>query len=107
MVEPTTAYTDRHPCPADLVLVAEVSDTTLRFDLTTKAVLYARAGIREYWVVDIVGRRIDAHRQPATQGYQEILVYEETERLSPLAHPEAAVRVAGLLPPMGAGSEGA
>jgi hypothetical protein len=41
------------PRPGDLRLAVEISDTTLGFDLTTKAELYARAGIVEYWVVDV------------------------------------------------------
>jgi Uma2 family endonuclease len=99
-VEPTTAYSDRNPGPADLVLVAEVSDTTLRFDRTTKAALYARAGIREYWIVDIVGRQVLVHRQPTAKGYTEITAYGPDERIATLARPTDSVRVADLLPPV-------
>ena len=56
--EDTTVYADRHPGPADLHLVVEVSDTTLRTDLDFKAGLYARAGIPEYWALDLASRRI-------------------------------------------------
>ena len=51
-------YLTHHPTPAELHLVVEVSDTTLNFDLTTKADLYARAAIADYWVLDVNGRRI-------------------------------------------------
>lgn len=97
--QPMTAYAARHPRPADLVLVAEVSDTTLRFDRSVKAALYARAGIREYWVMDIAGRQVFVHRQPAGEAYADIAVYREDESLAPLARPDASVRVADLLPP--------
>jgi Uma2 family endonuclease len=97
--QPYTAYLERHPEPADLLLVIEVSDTTLRFDLSTKAALYARAGIDDYWVVDLAGRQIVVHRQPTSEGYQEIIAYAEAEELAPRARPEACVRVASLLPP--------
>lgn len=97
--QPYTAYLERHPGPADLLLVIEVSDTTLRFDLSTKAALYARAGIDDYWVVDLAGRQIVVHRQPTPEGYQEIIAYAEAEELAPRARPEARVRVASLLPP--------
>lgn len=50
------------PGPADLLLVAEVSDAALDFDLATKAALYARSGIVEYWVVDVNGRNLTIHR---------------------------------------------
>ena len=81
-------------------LVVEVSDTTLRFDRTTKAALYARAGIREYWIVDITGRQVLVHRQPAAEGYAEIAAYTADESVAPLALPDEAVRVADLLPPL-------
>src|SRR5713226_9282575 len=47
-----------NPGPQDLALVIEIADTSLGFDLTTKAALYARAGIVDYWVLDIPGRRM-------------------------------------------------
>lgn len=98
--QPVTAYTERHPAPADLLLVVEVSDTTLRFDRTTKAALYARAGIREYWVVDIFGRQVFVHRQPTSDGYGEVTAYGAEESAATLARPESPVRVSDLLPPV-------
>jgi Uma2 family endonuclease len=99
--QPVTAYTEGHPGPADLLLVAEVSDTTLRFDRTTKAALYARAGICEYWVVDVVGRQVFVHRRPAAEGYADLVAYNADEEVATLARPDAPVRVADLLPPAG------
>lgn len=97
--QPYTAYIEQHPGPDDLLLVAEVSDTTLRFDRTTKAALYARAGIREYWIIDLAGRQVFVHRQPTPNGYTEITAYGADETLAPLARPDDSVRVAELLPP--------
>jgi len=97
---PASAYAERHPGPEDLLLVVEVSDTSLRFDRTTKATLYARAGIREYWVLDVVGRQLFVHRQPGGDGYAEVSAYRAEERAATLACPEAAVLVAELLPPV-------
>lgn len=99
--EPNTAYADRHPGPADILLVVEVSDTTLRFDRSTKAALYARAGIPEYWIVNITGRQILVHRQPAEAGYSEITAYGSDERIATFARPDDFVQVADLLPPVG------
>ena len=53
-----------NPKPEDLALVIEVSDSTLRFDLSTKADLCAQAQIPEYWVVDVTGRRIVVPSRP-------------------------------------------
>lgn len=99
-VEPNTAYADRHPGPADILLVAEVSDTTLRFDRTTKARLYARAGIREYWIVNLIGRQVLVHRQPSPDGYANITAYGPDEMIATLTQPNIAVRVLDLLPPV-------
>lgn len=99
-LQPATAYLERLPTPSDLVLVVEVSDTTLRFDRSTKAGLYARAGICEYWIVDIAGRQVLVHRRPAAEGYMEITAYNSDERIATLAQAETSVRVADLLPPV-------
>ena len=83
------------------MLVAEVSDTTLRTDLGTKALLYARVGIPEYLVLDIAGRQIHRHRQPTHDGYAEIVILSENENLTLLNRSET-VRVSDLLPPASA-----
>src|ERR1700678_623537 len=57
-------FRSANPSPQDLHLVVEVADTTLNFDLTTKAALYARAGVADYWVLDVNGRRLIVHREP-------------------------------------------
>lgn len=95
---PTTTYQSDNPHPEDLLLVGEVSDTTLSYDLRNKATLYAAAGISDYWVLDVIGRRLYVHRRPASDGYREVRIYSETEEVSPLAHPDAAILVASLLP---------
>ena len=83
--------------PNELRLVAEISSSTLAFDLTTKARLYARSGIPEYWVLDVQGRRLLVHREPSEQGYQSINAYLEDEQVSPLADPSHALRIGDLL----------
>lgn len=98
-LEPTTSYADRHPAPQDLRLIVEVSDTTLHFDLRTKALLYARAGVNEYWVTDILGRQMHCHRNPTPNGYAEVVVYGEAETISLQTLPEVSVRLSDLLPP--------
>lgn len=100
---PASAYLSGNPGPADLRLVADFSDSTRGFDLRTKAALYARAGIAEYWVIDLVDRRVIVHRSPAADsGYSERVAYAADEPLAPLAAPESPVPVASLLPPVAA-----
>lgn len=65
------AYRHAHPVAKDVLLLIEVSESTLRYDLEVKARLYATHGIPEYWVVDLVNRRIVRHRAPGRAGYAQ------------------------------------
>jgi Uma2 family endonuclease len=91
-------FRSANPGPQDLLLVVEVADTTLHFDLTVKAAIYARAGIVEYWVLDVSGRRLIVHRHPQSGGYASILVYSEQESVAPLAAPHAMFKAADAFP---------
>ncbi len=84
-----------HPTTADLVL--EVADSSLDFDTNAKRLLYARAGIREYWVVDINGRRLLVYRDPRSGDYAYQQALAPADTVSPLAVPTSVVRVADLL----------
>lgn len=101
--EPAGAYLESNPGPQDVLLVAEVADSTLRSDLAVKALLYARVGIAEYLVLDIAGRQIHRHREPTHDGYTEIVVLSENQNLSLLERGET-VRVGDLFPPLPAAS---
>jgi Uma2 family endonuclease len=85
------------PEPPDMAMVVEVSDRTLHNDLTTKAALYARAGISDYWVLDLNGRRLVVHREPVRGVYKAVAAYDEHERVAPLAAPGREIAVADLL----------
>jgi Uma2 family endonuclease len=92
-------FTSGNPRPEDLRLVVEVADSSLTFDLTSKAALYARAGITEYWILDVTGRRLLVHRDPQSGGYGSIVVYGEHESVAPLSAPQAKFLVAIAFPP--------
>jgi Uma2 family endonuclease len=94
LAKPSRDYRERNPRPSDLRLVVEISDSTLGFDLTAKAELYARAGIIEYWVVDVAARRLIVHRDPSEGLYRSVIAYAEQETLAPLAAPHSEFRVA-------------
>lgn len=85
---------------SDLLLAVEVSGATLNFDRSTKAALYARAGIAEYWIVDVVQRRLIVHREPKDGSYQLVLSYSEEEQISPLAAPNASLVVRNCFQPL-------
>lgn len=76
-------YDGRDPDPRDdVMLVVEVSDTTLAFDRSVKTVLYASQGISEYWLLDLRHRRLEIRRRPLGEGYAETIVLEENQAVS-------------------------
>jgi Putative restriction endonuclease len=83
LTKPSREFRDANPTTADLRLVVEISDSTLGFDLTAKAELYARAAIIEYWVVDVAARRLIVHRDPREGLYRSVTLYAEQEILIP------------------------
>ncbi len=87
-----------NPRAQDLRLVVEIADTSLNFDLTVKAALYARAGVCEYWVLDVAGRRLLVHRNPQSGAYADIAVYNEHEHVSPVTAPRTSFQVADAFP---------
>ncbi|MGH8910782.1 MAG: Uma2 family endonuclease [Egibacteraceae bacterium] len=86
-------YRDEHPGPAHVHLVVEVAHRGLSKDLGEKATRYARAGIPDYWVVDLRRRRTTVHRDPdpLTGRYLSITTIPFGHPAEPLALPEAAV----------------
>jgi Uma2 family endonuclease len=89
-------YLESHPKTAELVV--EISAATLSYDRNTKAKLYARNGIKDYWIVDLKKRRIEVCRTPKLDKYQEITFFNETDEVSTLAKPEVSIKVSELLP---------
>jgi Uma2 family endonuclease len=89
-------YVERHPTSAELVV--EVSDTSLDYDRTRKARVYAQAGIAEYWIVNIVAGVLEVHRDPGDSGYRSVVTVRAGETVTPLADAGAPVAVADLLP---------
>jgi Uma2 family endonuclease len=86
------------PEPGDLDLVVEIADTSLAFDLSVKAALYARAGIVEYWVLDLTGRRLIVHRDPEGAKYRSVISYNQDEGLAPLASPDSTFPIRTAFP---------
>ena len=96
-------YADRHPEPADVLLVAEVADSSLEFDRDTKAALYAAAALPDYWLLNLVDRCLTVHRDPVTlpdgaAEYQTIFSVQSGQSVALLHLPDCTVEVASLLP---------
>jgi Uma2 family endonuclease len=93
------SYGDRHPLPAEVLLLIEVADSSLDDDCGEKAELYAAAGIRDYWVVDLPNRVLHVFREPKDGAYSQHTIAKMGEEVRPLAHPQYPLSVSNLLGP--------
>jgi Uma2 family endonuclease len=94
-----------HQHPSRPVLVVEIAEASLVFDRRTKGPLYARAGVPEYWIVNLVDRVLEVYRDPVvTSGagtggrYAAVSTLDAASVVVPLAAPDARIRIADLLP---------
>lgn len=83
-------YGDRQPSTAETLLIVEVSDTTLAKDKGIKLRSYARQGIRDYWIVNLVENVVEVYRRPRGEEYGEKKTYGFGDAFAPLAFPEDA-----------------
>lgn len=96
-------YVNAHPTTA--ALVVEVADSSLRLDRRFKAAIYARASLPEYWIVNLVDRALEVHRDPQPVAgapddwtYRSVEVLHSPAVVAPLAAPAVQIPVADLLP---------
>jgi Uma2 family endonuclease len=80
------------PTAEDVLLLIEVSDTTLDYDRGVKLRLYASSGIHEYWIVDLQAERVEVYRRPEALGYASQEVVSGDDRLTVAALPGVAMR---------------
>jgi Uma2 family endonuclease len=92
-----TDYEDHHPTPAEVFLLIEVSDSTLKFDCEVKAPAYARSGIQECWVLDVNARKLRVYRVPDAAGYQSESILSEELSIAPLAFPDCTIVIKEML----------
>jgi len=95
----------REPKPSRLALVVEVADSSLTLDREHKGSLYARAGVADYWIVNLVDRVLEVYREPAADAtapfgwaYRVVRRLDAEESIAPLAAPTASIAGADLLP---------
>ncbi len=93
-------YTD-HPTTA--LLIVEVSDTSLEYDRRKKASLYARIGIADYWILNLLDRQLEIYRHPVPDSsqpygfrYSDVTILRSQELVTPIARPQTKIRVADL-----------
>ena len=90
-------YADRHPNAADIFLLIEVSRSTLRFDRTIKAQLYAAENIPEYWIINLNNRQPEIYRQPENGEYRDRQILT-SGTIAPLAFPDCTIDTRSLFP---------
>ena len=86
-------YNDQLPGPEDVLLVIEVADTSVAYDRGVKFPLYARAGIPEVWIVDLVGEVIERYSGASEDGYRRVEQARRGEKIESEALPELTLRV--------------
>lgn len=90
-------YRHRVPGVADVLLVIEVSDSSLEYDRRTKLPDYARSGIEEFWIVNLVNERIEIYTQPAGDRYAKVSYVERGEPLASVTIPDLILDADALL----------
>jgi Uma2 family endonuclease len=95
-----------HGHPTTPLLLVEIAETSLSLDRRHKSALYARAGLADYWIVNLPGGILEVYREPAPTvsadpgwAYRSVQVLTRGASVAPLAAPEARIAVADLLPP--------
>src|SRR5205823_4206382 len=86
------------PAASDVILLVEVSDTSVAYDRKTKGQLYAEAGIPEYWIVNLPKNVIEVYSEPGEGGYKQIRKARLDESLALPAPLKGEVKVSEVLP---------
>ena len=86
-------YREGHPGPTHILLLIEISDTSVDYDRNTKLSAYARAGIPEVWIVSRQDRRIEAYTSPSGGAYSNVIHASPTETIAPQAFPDVTLEV--------------
>lgn len=90
-------YESGHPTPADILLIIEVADSTLRSDRVNKIPIYARNGIAEVWLLDADKNRLEIYTQPVNGEYKGVRLVAPDEAITIQLLPEVTLNAADLL----------
>lgn len=91
-------YSSKLPSPSDTFLVVEIADSSLKYDRTIKARLYAETGIQEYWVADVKKECVFAYSNPSDNEYRLVREYHRGDMIAPQLLPECKFQIDVLLP---------
>lgn len=91
-------YSEQRPLAEDVLLLIEVSESTLSKDRKTKGKIYARAGIREYWIVNTRKRCVEVRRDPEGDAYRTVVIMQADQEIRPLSFPAVVLPISRLFP---------
>jgi Uma2 family endonuclease len=91
-------YASGPPRPNDVLLLIEVSDTTLLYDRNVKLLIYARAGIPEVWIVDLQSGQLEVFFEPSSEGYASSRTFGSGDSVSPSAFADISLAVNEIIP---------
>ena len=94
---PVGTYRKKVPTAGDALLVIEISDSNLRYDLKVKAPLYANHGVPECWIIDVSGRQLRFFRAPKAGQYSELGSTALSGLHVPVAVPDVQIDLTDLL----------
>ena len=90
-------YSRANPTVADVLLIIEVADSSLAYDQQVKGLVYAQAGIPDYWIVNLVGEQLLVYREPTPTGYASVQTLNRGDSVTLLAFPDLTVNVSDIL----------
>ena len=90
-------YSDRHPKPDDIFLLIEISESSLTMDRGFKLQLYARAGVKEIWLIDLVNEVVERYLEPSGNRYSRVEKFQIGDEISPQAFPDFRLAVKDML----------
>jgi Uma2 family endonuclease len=90
-------YSNAHPTPADVLLIIEVSDTSLEYDRDIKLPLYAATSMPEVWLVNLIKDTIEIYREPHSGMYREVRYFTHGETVSPLFNSNLTLSVGAII----------
>ena len=85
-------YSENHPTPNDILLVMEISDTTLGYDRDSKAIAYSRSGIQQYLLLNLKNETLEDYREPNADGYGAKRTYRSGDVFNLVAFPEIEIK---------------
>ncbi len=94
---PREKYLERLPQPNDILLLVEVSDSTLYFDRNVKSLTYSRAEIQQYLIVNVENKTVEDYQNPTADGYASKQTYKIGDKFKLNAFPELEIAVEDFL----------